>query len=135
MLKDDIHCPRCIHWVQQLSLIIIADKRGCLLVIHFQAHLNRIAAIIAPLHERFSASIAYLIHLGWRKVYMECRLALWATSAPAQSPHHILTWNLEIHNQVQRDSFGGQYRSQCFCLWNSSRKSIQNETVRTTGIS
>ena len=57
--------------MQQLSLIIIANKRCRLLAIYFQAHLNRIAAVIAPLHERFSTSITDPIHLGRRKVYME----------------------------------------------------------------
>jgi hypothetical protein len=51
MLKNDIHCTRGIYWVQQLSLIIVVNKRSGLLVIDFQPHLNRIAAIIAPLHE------------------------------------------------------------------------------------
>src|SRR6185295_16927708 len=112
MLEDNIDSPRTIQLKQQPPLLVIPHKRGSLLVIYFQAHLDRFATVIASLHKRLSASIANPIHLGRRKVYMERRLALRATSASTQCPHNTLSLDLQVHHPAKQNDIGSQCDTQ-----------------------
>src|SRR5262245_35448853 len=77
------------------------------------------------------AVIAYAVHTRWQGCYMIRCAAVLARPPAGQPPQELIVGNVEIQNAVDALSDPGQQRIKRHRLSYGSRKSVQQEAVRT----